>query len=128
MSFAGMFAFSPRFRSVMLRSAMASDTAFFICVLKRRINLCRLTALLFLPFGRLSMNCDTTTPSRKGYEDLRVRKCHSHSRRTCLGVFFFVFLWLLFFLCFFLFLVVVLVLFVFFGCFFLLVVFFFFLF
>src|SRR3569832_2987204 len=81
---------TPQNKTEKQRTTMASDTAFFICVLKRRINLCRLTARLFLPFGRLSMNCDTTTPFRKGYEDLRVRKCHSHSRRTCLGVYPFV--------------------------------------
>src|SRR5262249_32705233 len=55
MSLAGIFIVSPLSTLVILRLFIASDTAFFICFFKRERNRWRFTALLFLPFSRLSM-------------------------------------------------------------------------
>src|SRR5690606_20485785 len=72
MSRAGRLIFSPESTSVMLRSEIATDTARLIWPLKRRMERCRLTALLFLPSSLLSIICGTTALRSAGFADAQV--------------------------------------------------------
>ena len=97
---AGMLTFSPLAMSRMPRLPIASDTAFRICPLNRRMKRLRLTELLLLAVEAAVDDADSHAPPSVGaraslavpgpglvhHDDLRTRRYHSQSRRTCFSV------------------------------------------